>query len=111
MSYLVKIICEESEGLWRGSLPNLPHELVSVLVLHSWLLQERTLRFHVEHAALSLFCLEIKSLEMMCTLTDVLRVDEAAISQVFVSHVLFRELQMQVCIPLLLLLHVVHVLV
>lgn len=85
----MNIICHKSEWLRHWWRLDLFDEIVSKLVLQSWLLVENCFRFDVE--------------DSVVTLVNHVRVDDAAVRKVFVDHVLLAELQMQVFGPLVVL--------
>ena len=49
---LLQVISHIRHWFWLWRLTNLPNELISVLVLSSWLHQKRTIRLQVKHSVI-----------------------------------------------------------
>ena len=75
----LKVVSDISERLWGRSLTNLSHKLISEGILLPGLIQEWTLRFHVENS------------KVIIIFNATRHSDDATLCQIFVGHVLLGQ--------------------
>lgn len=78
----LKVISDVGERLWCRCLTYLPHKLISEGILLPGLIQEWTLRFHIENS------------KVIIIFNTTRHRDHASLCQIFVCHVLLRQQKM-----------------